>query len=280
VFLSQSRDGLGAVMQVIGTQSIPISNRALDFQLSQYAALNQVADCIGFLIKENGLIFYRMNFTAANHTFVYNVTLSDPTQEEGKLWHEEEVLNGNRHPAQTHAYFNGLNYVGHYALPILYTVDSQTYNNDGESIRRMRISKAIVPPGYQRMRIDRLQMDLLQGNVSEIMTATGELDLGTENGFLILTESGDPIELEQSNQINTTLQTPNVYLSISRDGGQTYGQIIIAPMGFLGQRTFRTVWRKLGTIPRGQAFVTKTEFYDQVPFILLGAAWDMAVLPE
>lgn len=279
-FLSQSRDGLGAVMQVIGTESIPISNRALDFQLAQYAQAQQVSDCRGFLIKENGLIFYRMNFTLANHTFVYNVTLSDPSKEEGKLWHEEEVLNGNRHPAQTHAYFNGNNYVGHYSLPILYQVDSQTYNNAGESIRRMRISKAIVPPGYQRMRIDRFQLDLLQGNIAEISSMIGELDLGTENNLLITTENNENIELEQSSFITTALVTPYVFLSISRDGGQTYGYTIKAPMGKVGERTFRTVWRKLGTIPRGQAFVVKIEFFNQIPFVVLGAAWGVDVLPE
>ena len=279
-FLSQTRDGLGSVMQVVGTQSIPISNRALDFQLAQYAALNQVADCRGFLIKENGLIFYRMNFTAANHTFVYNVTLSDPMQEQGKLWHEEEILNGSRHPAQTHVYFNGKNYVGNYALPILYIVDSQTYTNAGESIRRMRITKAIVPAGYQRIRVDRLQIDLLQGNIAIINVAPQELDLGTEDDLLILTESGDEIELEQSGTGTVTMQTPNVFLSISKDGGQTYGHILVAPMGFLGQRTFRTLWRKLGTTKRGQAFVAKFEFFDDVPFVILGAAWAFEILPE
>jgi len=76
-FLAQDRDGLGSVMMVHGTETLPVSNRALDFQYAQYAAKGQVADCRAFLIKENGLIFYRMNFTLANHTFVYNVTLSD-----------------------------------------------------------------------------------------------------------------------------------------------------------------------------------------------------------
>jgi hypothetical protein len=279
-FLSQTRDGLGSVMQVVGTQSIPISNRALDFQLAQYAAASQIADCRGFLIKENGLIFYRMNFTAANHTFIYNATLSDPSREEGKLWHEEEVLNGNRHPAQTHVYFNGINYVGHFSLPILYQVDSQTYTNAGESIRRMRIGKAIVPPGYQRIRVDRFQLDLLQGNVAEIMSTPTELDLVTESLLFIETEFGDEIELEQSNMVSTILQTPYVFLSLSRDGGQTYGYIIKAPMGNVGQRSFRTLWRKLGTIPRGQAYVPKIEFFDQIPFVILGASWDREVLPE
>lgn len=278
-FLSQDRDGLGAVMEVTGTESIPVSNRALDFQLAQYAAVQQVADCRSFLIKENGLIFYRMNFTAANHTFVYNVTLSDPSREETKLWHEEEVLNGDRHPAQTHAYFNGINYVGHYSSPTLYIVDSATFTNDGQQIRRMRIGRPIVPEGYQRIRIDRFQLDLLQGNIAdEHIVFTDEIIL-TEDGINIETESGLDLLAEQQSEI-TQPSVPYVYLSLSRDGGQTYGYVIRAPMGNIGQRAFRTLWRKLGVIPRGQAFVPKIEFYDAVPFIVLGSAWAYEILPE
>lgn len=278
-FLSQDKDGLGSVMMVRGTESIPTSNRALDFALAQYAELGQVADCRGFLVKENGLIFYRMNFTLANHTYVYNVTLSDPTQEEGKLWHEEEVLNGNRHPAQTHAYFNGSNYVGHYALPILYELDSDIFTNDGEVIRRMRITQAMCPPGYQRIRVDRLQIDLLQGNISQLQPVVTPLTLLTETGFDLLTETGDELLLEQG----LTLYNPQdlfVFLSISRDGGQSYGYRLKAPMGAVGERTFRTLWRKLGTTRRGQSFVAKFEFFDAVPFIIMGASWAIELLPE
>ena len=92
MFLSQDRDGLGSVMEVIGTESVPVSNRALDFQLAQYASNGQIADAKGIFVKENGIIFYRLNFTEANHTYVYDLTLSDPSAEEGKLWHEEQVL--------------------------------------------------------------------------------------------------------------------------------------------------------------------------------------------
>ena len=279
VFLSQTRDGLGSVMEVSGTQSVPISTRALDFALSQYAANNQVADCRGFLIKENGLIFYRMNFTAADHTYVYNVTLSNPESDATKLWHEEEVLEGNRHPAQTHAYFNGLNYVGHYALPILYILDSNNFTNDGEVIRRMRITRAFVPPGYQRIRIDRLQIDLLQGSIINIMSQFEDVNLLTEDSLTLLTESGTNIIIEDG-LLTKNPELLNVFLSLSRDGGQSYGYRIKAPMGKVGERSFRTLWRKLGTIPRGQAFVAKFEFFDPVPFIILGASWAVEVLPE
>lgn len=279
IFLSQSRDGLGPVMNVSGTQAFPISTRALDFQLAQYAEAGQISDCRSFLIKENGIIFYRMNFTAANHTFVYNVTFSNPESEVEKRWHEEEILNGDRHPAQTHAYFNGANYVGNYLSPILYQVDNDTFTNAGEPIRRMRITKAIVPPGYQRLRVDRLQIDLLQGNVTQIGNQLIELDLFTENGFEITTESGVNIALEQSLLVANP-EEPYVFLSISKDGGQTYGYVVRAPMGHVGQRHFRTLWRKLGVIPRGQAFVAKFEFFDEIPFIIMGASWAFEILPE
>lgn len=278
-FLSQDRDGLGSVMMVKGTESIPASNRALDFQLAQYAEVGHVADCRSFLIKENGLIFYRMNFTLANHTYVYNVTLSNPTAEETKYWHEEEVLNSDRHPAQTHAYFNGINYVGDYLHPILYRLDDDIFTNNGESIRRMRITRAFVPPGYQRIRIDRLQVDLLQGNIANLMPVFEVFDLLTEDGFIIETESGDDILLEQELALTNPSQM-FVFLSISKDGGQTYGYSASAPMGLIGQRTFRTLWRKLGTTKRGQSFVAKFEFFDPVPFVIMGASWAVDVLPE
>jgi len=279
IFQSQTRDGLGPTMQVSGVQALPISNRALDFQFSQYAALGQMSDCRAFLIKENGIIFYRMNFTAANHTWVYNVSMSDPTNEETRRWHEEELLNGDRHPAQTHSYFNGRNYVGSYNSPTLYLLDAQTYTNDGEVIRRMRIGKPYCPPGYQRLRVDRFQVDLLQGGIAQLQPTFLNFILLTESGSNILTETDIEILAEQVATIHKP-QDLFVFLSISRDGGQTYGNIIKTPMGAVGQRTFRTLWRKLGTTRRGQSFVPKIEFFDAVPFVIMGAAWAMEVLPE
>jgi len=274
-FLAQDRDGLASVMEVKGTESIPVSNRALDFQLAQYAAdpLTGVSDARGVPIKENGIIFYRLNFTLANHTFVLNVSMS--TVQDPK-WHEEEVLNGNRHPAQTHAYFDGVNYYGAYNAPKFYIVDDDSSTNDGEAIQRVRIGRQMTPEGYNRLRIDRFQLDLLQGS-KDIVTIIDE-ELFTESSTVITTESDIDIILDQG--ITVAGGTPIVYLSVSRDGGQTYGYTTLAPMGKIGERTFRTVWRKLGTTPRGQGFVPKIRFFADIPFIILGAAWDYEVLPE
>jgi hypothetical protein len=274
-FLAQDKDGLAGVMEVKGTESIPVSNRALDFQLAQYAAdpLTGVADARGILVKENGIIFYRLNFTLANHTFVLNVSMST---NEAPKWHEEEVLNGDRHPAQTHAYFDGVNYYGSYLAPVFYIVSDQTSTNDGEPIRRMRIGRQMTPEGYNRLRIDRFQIDVLQG--ANDVTQFVDIDLLTEDSMELLTESGVDIIIEDEIEVGNG--QPVIFLSVSRDGGQTYGNHLIATMGRLGERTFRTVWRKIGTTPRGQGFVPKIEFFNEIPFIILGAAWDYDVLPE
>jgi len=53
-----------------------------------------------------------------------------------------------------------------------------------------------------------------------------------------------------------------------------------ASVGGIGQFTHRTVWRKLGVIPRGQAFIPKIEYFSRTPLIILGAAWAYEILPE
>ncbi len=274
-FLAQDKDGLAGVMGVGGTEAVPLSNKALDYQLAKYAAFptTGVADARGVLIKENGLIFYRLNFTLANHTFVLNVSMSTP---DTPRWHEEEVLNGDRHPAQTHAYFDGVNYYGDYKQALFYIVDNTNSTNNGETIRRMRIGRQMCPQGYKRLRIDRFQIDLLQGAVD--IDDFEDIDLDTELSETLLTESGIDILLE--NQINIGGGQPTVFLSISKDGGQTYGNELHGEMGKIGERTYLTVWRKLGTTPRGQGFVPKIQFFNTIPFVLLGAAWDFEVLPE
>jgi len=239
-FLSQDRDGLGSVMMVSGVQAIPISNSALDFQLQNF---NNPSNCDVALYRENGIIFYRLNFTSDNHTYVYNVSMSTRDK---PLWHEEQILNGNRSVMGVNVNFFGSNYFGDYSKPTIYYSDDTLFTNDGEAIPRIRITRDFVRPDYRGIRINRMQLDLLQGNVS------------------------DPT-------VNTA---PIVFLSVSKDGGVTYGGRLPALMGKLGERTARTVWRKVATFRRGQGMVLKFECYDKIKFAIFGAAWDYLELPE
>ena len=283
-FLSQTKGGLGSVMMVRGTESMPISTPALDAQLNIYNGVivnpslgtTGVSDAWGELVKDSSFIFYRLNFTSANATYVYNATMS--TQDNSR-WHEEQDLYGNRHPGQTSVYVNGNLYYGNYKGPILYIASSEFLTNDGQVIPRIRNGKPICPEGYQRIRIDRFQLDLLQGQLSDVNVISTTLDLLTESAVPIITEDSVNIILEQSDDIILDAN-PICYFSYSKDGGQLFGPRIVGHMGSIGQRTFRTVWRKLGVTKRGQSFVPKVEFFNQVPFVILGAAWGYEVLPE
>jgi hypothetical protein len=283
-FLSQTKGGLGPVMYVQGTQAIPISTPALDAQFNIYNGVivnpslgtTGVSDAWGELVKDSSFIFYRLSFTSSNATYVYNVTMSDA---ENKRWHEEQDIYGNRSPGQTSVYINGNLYYGSFVGPILYLVSSAFRTNDGQMIPRIRIGKPICPEGYQRIRIDRFQLDLLQGQLLDVDTDIGEIDLLTESSLNITTESNIDILIESGNT-QVLNANPVVFLSYSKDGGQSFGPRYIAPMGSIGQRTFRTVWRKLGVTKRGQSFVPKIEFFNEVPFVILGAAWGYEVLPE
>jgi hypothetical protein len=255
-FLSQDQDGQGAVMEVTGFQAVPVSNRALEYTLAQYAAAGAIADCCGFLVKENGLIFYRMNFTAANHTFVYNSTMS-AEGEEDKLWHEEETIQDGRHPAQTHAYLNGINYVGSYNSAALYQLDSMTFTNDLDPIRRMRITKPVVPPGYQRIRVDRLQIDIVQGSKFIDEDGTLPIYLLTQNNSEILTQSNIPILLQQRATNYLVLEDPVMYLSVSKNGGQSYGYKNPRSHWSCRAACFQNVMEKARNYPSRTGFCSK-----------------------
>jgi hypothetical protein len=201
----------------------------------------------------------------------------------------------------------------------------------------MRIGRQISPEGYNRLRIDRWQLDVLQGaeqfiRINSIFTAsaitdiltidsdeeqftTGESVMVSQAGVLptpliintvyyvirigagsiklatkpanatagiaidLLTD-GTPINRINLVTVLTADIQPVVFFSYSKDGGQTYGNKLRGTMGRIGERTHRTVWRKLGTTPRGQGFVPKIEFFNEIPFVVLGASWDFEVLPE
>jgi len=120
----------------------------------------------------------------------------------------------------------------------------------------------------------------LQGSVLFLHSAETLVSLLAEDGLEIDTESGDSILLDQAiSNVQAAIQ-PRVFLQYSKDGGQTFGNQLIGTMGAVGERKFRTVWRKLGVVPRGQAFVPKIEFFNNGPFQVLGAAWSFDVLPE
>ena len=242
-FLANSADGFGHIMMVVGTETARISTQALDAVIQEYAV---ISDATGLVNLINGIVFYRLNFTNANATWVFNVSQSAP---EDLRWHEELMEGENRHVAEVALYFNQTNYVGDYSAPILYEMDGSYLTNNGEPILRERIPKQFFAPINNKNRIDRILIDMVQG---DNQTPANSVLPGTD-------------------------ANPQLELTISRDGGVSYGNALDAAIGPLGQRVFRTIYRKLGT---SRTFTFRFRCYNSVKFWILGMILDYETLPE
>jgi hypothetical protein len=244
-FLSQDQDGLGHIIMVTGSTAIRISTQALDAEIEGYESID---DASGMIYQNRGIIFYRLNFTAADKTWVYNVTQSNPPQSlsgaDGDLrWHNEEMINGSRHLGQVSVYLDGNTYFGSYLSGNLYLVDNDNYTNNGENIKRERITKQFFDPTYNRVRVDRLYLDLVQGEAA-------------------------------SNGVDAN---PIVFLDVSKDGGRTWAFSQESTMGKIGERLALTRFRKLGV---ARTHTYRIRFYNGIIFLLFGASIDYTVLPE
>lgn len=239
-YLSRDRDGVGGIMMVAGTVPQKISPRTLDETIQTLINTNLAS---GFVYKVNGQIFYQINFTTSNRTFIYGVDTDK--------WHEMEMLTEARHLGETHVFFNNRHYLGSYLDNKLYDFSNDFLTNAGEAIKRTRICRNFNSETYNRIRIDRLQLDMLQG-------------IGLAN------PTGSP-----PNEINN--DDPQVHLSISEDGAITFHNFGQASIGKIGKRLTRTIWRRLGV--RRDSTV-KFEMFNSIPFYILGGAIDIEVLPE
>lgn len=250
-YLSNDEDGVGGVMMVMGTIPKKVSTREVDEAIQ---TIPTPEDATGFVFKINGQIFYQINFTAGDRSFVYNVNTNK--------WHELEALDGSRHIANLHVFYEELHLIVGYNDDILYEMNEAflTIDRNGiiENIKRTRIARVLSVPTYDRIRIDRFHIDMLQG-VGLPKTSLFIRDPVTDT--LILDPDRDPV----------------VFLSISEDGGVTYHNFERRSIGASGRRITRTIWRRLGV--RRDA-ILKIEIYNKVPIYVLGAAIDLEVLPE
>jgi hypothetical protein len=244
-YLSRDKNGVGSIKMVEGTLPEDISTYEIDNVLQGLSDTNKA---IGMVYKIDGIIFYKIN--VGGRTFVYNVIMSSP---QNRMWHEEAMLDGTQHIANTHAFFANAHYIGAYNSGKLYQYSTDFLNNDGQAIHRMRICHVISNDIYSRIRIDRLQIDMLQGVG---IPGTDRTD------FASLVANKD--------------QNPTLKLSISSDGGVTYQGLPDGTIGKVGNRIHRTKWETLGV---DYEHIIKFETWNSVKCYVLGGAIYGETLP-
>lgn len=252
-YLSGDIDGVGSIMMIEGGISPQaISTREMDERIQRYTAPE---DAYGFAYKINGQVFYQINFTTDDHTFVFNANT--------KLWHELETADGSRDTSNTHAFYNNKHYITTYNDSKLYELSYNFLTNNGEKIKRTRICRTSSSPTYERIKYARMQLDMLKG-----------VGLTNTKGLPLPMSPTIPTEAQLAAAADVD---PMVFLSVSDDGGDTYHTFGSESFGRAGDRNIRIIWRALGTY---RDAIWKFEIYNAVPVYILGAAVDMEVQPQ
>lgn len=204
LWLGKNADGHGIVYAAQGFAAQRISTHAVEKAIQGYG---DISDAVAWTYQENGHDFYVLNFTAANTTWVYDLST--------RLWHERAAFSAGqyqRHRANYHAFAYGTHVIGDYENGNLYKLDSSVYTDAGSVIRRMRAAPHLSEGG------------------KNIIYHEFRLDMETGVG------------LDGSGQGSD----PQIILQWSDDGGHTWSNEKWRSIGKIGKRNTKVIWRNLG----------------------------------
>ncbi len=223
-------NGAGTIYRMQGYQPSRISTFAIEKVISE---LGDLSDARAWTYQQSGHSFYCINLPGADSTWVFDVTTS--------LWHERARLvlgELQQHQAVCHAYAYGTNVVGVEDTANIYALDREAYDDDGETIQRLR-SAPHISADMKRLFYEAFQLDM-------------ETGVGVDGG------------LQGEN--------PKAMLQYSDDGGHTWSDEVWADIGPRGNRRARVIFRRLGS---SYDRVFRIKITDPIKVTLLGAQVDV-----
>jgi hypothetical protein len=236
---SQDKSGPASIMMSQGNTPEIISNQAVEDLISKFTNPTDV-QC--YIYKDQSHIFYVSSWTTDDVTLVYDVRT--------KQWHRMAMVGKSTNPADPfatktrhlsscHAYFNNTHYVGSYKNSILYSMSRSYPDNAGDPIVRERKTRPFYLSGYTQAQINKIQTDVQPG-------------VGDVTGIYT---------------------NPGAYLSLSKDGGHTFGNEQESIIGQIGHRKTRVLWRKKG-LARNLTMYLKI-YASVAPIVIMGCAIDV-----
>lgn len=194
---------------------------------------SSISDATSFVYQDRGHTFYVLSFPTANATWVLDVDLG--------VWHERSSLVSGaqgRWRANCHTFGYGVHLVGDFSDGRIYALDSTNFTDDGATLRWLR-SFPHISTNLKRASHFKFQIDALLGQGTD----------GTALG-----------------------QNPTVMMRYSDDGGASWSGEKWRPLGRLGHRKARVLWRRLGS---SRDRVYEISGSDPVDVALIGADLDL-----
>jgi hypothetical protein len=227
IWLSTGPNGGGIVMKASGYQPVRVSNYAIESALQGYGDLS---GAYAWTYSYNGHHFYCLQVPAATTTWVYDDTVG--------IWHEmtymDSVLGQQRHLASSHAFAYNQHFVCDSRNGNLYTLDPNTYTDNGRPIVGIRTAPYIA------------------SNMLRIIHDALQIDMETGIGLDGIQQGTDP----------------QLMLMWSDDYGKSWSSEHWMSMGPIGQNHARVLFRRLGV---SRARIYRVKITDPVRRNLVGA---------
>lgn len=265
VWLSINEKAGPVLMYSDGGMPTQITTDGFDYVLSN---LQNPQDSQGFIYRQDGHIFYHINFYSDNLSFFVDF-LKDGTK---KIYHACDE-NGNYFIASVVAFFNNQYWFVTQNNGNLYAFDTIFTTYDGAEIPRIRTCRNIRNPQQEAFiandcgfTIESGETDYLQQDLGPIYLITEDgfkletegaaIYFETEDGNILLTEDDNNLVSEQvdttdsdlliSEQDNINYGVPRVDMSISIDGGEHFSSYDAQYLPPIGQRKNKLAWWQLG----------------------------------
>lgn len=201
-WLSRDRAGKNLVLSGSGYGVKEISTPFLVNEFNSYVT---TSDAVGFIFQLDTHAFYVLCFPQANKTWLYELKT-----EEWCEWNWTADGSFNRHRANCCMFFNDKNIIGDWETGKLYTLDNNTYTDNGDIIVRV---KTFI---HMLENLDRVIYNYFDA----------DMEVGRQ----------DPV----------IVTSPEVLLSWSDNRGVSYGFPVSQSMGKGGEYQTTISWNRLG----------------------------------
>jgi hypothetical protein len=205
-WIGRDQNGGAQAYRSYNYNAVPLATPAIAYEWSTYS---DISDATAFCYQLGAHTFYVVTFPSADKTWVFDLLTNQ--------WHEWNWMDEDgvlhRCRAGTHCYTGRLHLVGDWQNGNVYSLDPETYTDNGDPIMRIRSFPHIVDAsGNARM-------------FYRQFVAAMEVGAGYEDG-----SGTDPV----------------VWLRWSDDGGNQWGQPVQGAMGATGQYLRNVQWQRLG----------------------------------
>lgn len=261
-WLAINEDSGPIIMKSNGDMPQQISTDGIDYLLSN---LQNPQDSEAFLYRQDGHLFYHINFYSDNLSLFYDNNTD-------KFYHACDE-HGNYFIASYIAFFNNQYYFLSRNNGNLYAFDTIFSTYDGAQIPRTRTCKNIrnVQQEYfiandcgftietgntDYHTLNRGDIYLITQDGNKLITQGDTIFLNTQDGNDLITQDGDHLISQQTDpsafsylitqQPDVEFATPRVDMSISIDGGDHFSSYDSVQLPAIGQRKFKLAWWQLG----------------------------------